>query len=184
MNSWRELRLRPVCPGNLHRCTRKVTHVPSTRLASSWSNASSRQDPTVGDRDVPSQDPIRNVSSMSFADSEWSWVEKRRNLQGRGRLCDLGHVTELLSALVSSSVQLNFEDTEITHATNFPYWLTQNRCSVNINILKTCWEETGAKSLLSGDENQAEFPLGQVRKSWCHCLYYSGFCLEPLYSPS
>ena len=56
--------------------------------------------------------------------------------------------------------------------------------TININILKSYWEETGAKSLLSGDKNQAEFPLGQVWKSWCRCLYYSGFCLDPFYSPS
>ena len=93
---------------------------PSTRPASSWSNASSRQDPTVGARGVPSQDSIRNVSSMSFADSEWLWVERRWNLQGRGRLCDLGQVTELLSALVSPSFHFYCEDTEVMHVKWFP----------------------------------------------------------------
>ena len=39
----------------------------------------------------------------------------------KGQVIDLGRVTELLSALVSSSVQLNCEDTEIMHATNIPY---------------------------------------------------------------
>ena len=35
------------------------------------------------------------------------------------RLCDLGHVTELLSALISSYVQFYCEDTEIMHAKCF-----------------------------------------------------------------
>ena len=184
LNSWIKLRLRLVCPGNLHRCVRKVTHTPKHQASFLLAGTPPQAGPYGGAEDVPSQHLMRNVSSMSFAGSEQPWMEKRWNLQGRGRLCDLGRVTELLSALVSSSVQLNCEDTEIMHATNIPYWLTQSRCSVNINIFKTCWEKTGVKSLLSGDENQAEFPLGQVRTSWCHRLYYSGFCLEPFYSPS
>ena len=57
---------------------------------------------------------------MSFAGIEQPQVEKRWNLQGRGWLYDLGQITELFSALVSSSVQFYCEDTEIMHATIFP----------------------------------------------------------------
>ena len=38
----------------------------------------------------------------------------------KGRLCDPGQVTELLSALVSSSFHFYCEDTEIMHVKCFP----------------------------------------------------------------
>ena len=47
-------------------------------------------------------------------------LRRDETCKGRRRLCDLGQVTELLSALVSSSFHFYCEDTEIMHVKCFP----------------------------------------------------------------
>ena len=75
-----------------------------------------QEDPLVGGKDVPPQDPMWNISSVLFVGIDGVGLRRDKTCK-ESMLYDLGQVTELLSA--SSPVQFYCEDTEIMHASAF-----------------------------------------------------------------
>ena len=69
--------LRLICPGNMHGCIRNVTCIPLHQGSFLLAGTPLPGRTMVGVEDVPSQDSMRNVSSMPFSGSEQSQVEKR-----------------------------------------------------------------------------------------------------------
>ena len=123
MKAGRDFWLRLICPGNLQGCSRNVTHIPLPQASFLLA-------------DTPPPGRILWLGSRMFLlKLPWGMFPpchllavnslrlRRDETCKKGACYDLGQVTELLSALVSSSVQFYCEETEIMHAKCFTWWL-------------------------------------------------------------